>query len=168
MPAIPRNLNRLIRQKSMAAFHTAMRDYEILFLHNKRGICWMRGACVSLDIDTTTLRQALLYTRSRGFIQLDDTSPTRGAFATMNFWQCRKLAQYILDLSVEFGSLFLLRYYRSLNPCEIELLSNTRYAKGKVEYFRRLFTGRLGLEHLISDQSLGEACRLAVRKVLLK
>jgi hypothetical protein len=48
-----------ISDKSMlSAFQIAMKDYEILFLHKDRGICWTKQANISLDNSTTSLREA--------------------------------------------------------------------------------------------------------------
>ena len=122
---------KAISDKSMLiAFQLALQDYEIFFVHNKRGTCWMRQTNISIDIDATSLRQILYYARCRSFIQLEDAPPAYRAFINLNTWQSKKLAQYILDLPIEFGSILLLHYYRNLNPRDIKLQCNTRYAKG--------------------------------------
>jgi len=152
-----------ISDKSMlAAFQLAMKDYEILFLHKNKGICWSQQTGISLDNGVTTLREALLYARSKRFIDLDKNPPPLENSITLDSHKTRKLAKYIQDLPVEFGSILMLRYFQKFRPDQIESYSETKYVRGKIEYFRRLFTQRLRLEHPISDKSFEEACNMIV------
>jgi len=157
-----------ISDKSMAsALKLVMKDYDILLLHKNKGICWTQQKSISLDDGTTSLRDALLYERSKSFIRLNDNPPSLKNSTTLDVHKTKKLAKYIQDLPVEFGSIFMLRYYQKREPGEIESCSDTKYARGKIEYFRRLFTQRFGFEYPISDKSFTEACSIIVEEMYL-
>ena len=161
-------LTESISDKSMLqAFHLAMQNYEILFMHKSRGICWMQQTSIALDDGTTSLRQALFYARCKSFMQLDKNPPPLANASKLDHNRTKKLARLIQDLPVEFGSIFLLRYFHQWELRKIEAHCNVKYVRGKIEYFRRLFAQRFGLDRPISDKSLMEACSLIVQEMYL-
>jgi len=143
------------------AFRTALSEYEIILLHNRRGIRWMSYESFEHDISINELARCF---KQRLFIELENSAQSPGIHIPLDNSKINQLSKYILNLPVEYGGLLLLRYYKRYEVSEIENLMNVSYVKGKIEYLRRALSDRMGLfDKLISDNAFTKACASCVR-----
>ena len=143
-------------------FRTALSEYEIILLHNRRGIRWMSCEGFENDISIDELARCF---QQKTFIELNNMMPPANQIV-LNNRDTKRLSKHILNLPIEYSGLLLLRYYRKYETSEIEEQVKLPYVKGKIEYLRRALSDRLGLaDKLISDSSLGKACAICVNSL---
>jgi len=141
-------------------FRVVLSDYEILLLHRKRGISWMSRNRLERDISIGELAKCF---RQKVFIALENETTSPRVCHWVKAEKIHRLANFILNLPVEYGILLLLHYYRRYSIRNIEDQLNVSFVKGKIEYLQRVLSDRLGLvDMLLSDNTFAKACALCV------
>lgn len=82
--------------------------------------------------------------------------------------QLQELSKKILRLPQQGITLLFSRYCFRLSPEEAEMFFQMKNAKGRFRFYRNLLSSSMGLssEQLLSDTSLDQACKIALKEYL--